>query len=231
MEQCKNGEAVSKDRDFRRKGKLIFNHGTMFSKKSAMLLMDGDNHELQGKTALYFRPALDNRGSDGKIESRVNVNSKDCTMLSITDRVYDFLKVAYENNLEQGNRVSKVSVDEAQFLTADQVRGLSDFVDDYGVDVICWGLKNSYIRGKLFEGSKALLYYADEINEIKTSCQFCDEDAKMNLLVQNGKPIYKGDSPVIIGDVADRNETPDDMEQVYIQTCRLHYNHPPINKQ
>ena len=101
------------------------------------------------------------------------------------------------------------------------VKQLVKIADELDVPVMCYGLKNSYKDGVLFEGSKALLYYADKLEEIKTGCQFCNRKAIMNLRVVNGKPVYSGETEIVIGDTKEG-------EDYYIQTCREHYYNPKI---
>lgn len=95
--------------------------------------------------------------------------------------------------------------------------GMDELLD---IPVICFGLKNSYVQGKLFEGSQALLYFADRIDEIKTVCQYCEKKATMNLRVVNGKAVYDGET-IVVGDVGSKED------EFYVQVCREHYFNPP----
>ena len=108
-----------------------------------------------------------------------------------------------------------VLIDEAQFLRRHHVYDLARVVDELGVPVMAFGLKNDF-RNELFEGSKHLLLLADKIEEIKTICQYCSKKATMVLRTQDGKPTYEGEQIQIGG-----NET-------YIPVCRKHYFHPEI---
>lgn len=116
-----------------------------------------------------------------------------------------------------------ILVDEAQFLRKEQVKDLAKIVDDLHIPVICFGLKNTYLDGVMFEGASALLYYADECSEIKSVCQFCQAKATMHLYVENNTPVYKTEgeqSGIKVGDVKG-------LDSYYISTCRDHYFNPP----
>ena len=108
-------------------------------------------------------------------------------------------------------------IDEAQFLKKHHVLELAKVVDELGIPVMTFGLKNDF-RNELFEGSKYLLLYADKIVEMKTICWFCKHKALMNLRVHNGKPVYEGEQVQIGG-----NES-------YYPVCRRHYFNPLIEE-
>jgi len=100
------------------------------------------------------------------------------------------------------------------------VRQLAIVVDSLNIPVLCYGLRGSYLDGKLFEGSAALMYWADTIEEVKNVCQYCTSKATKNLLRINGVPKYSGDF-VVMGDVGS------DSEVVFTPVCRRHYMNPP----
>ena len=62
-----------------------------------------------------------------------------------------------------------VLVDEAQFLSRDQVYQLTEVVDRLNIPVLCFGLRTDF-QGELFEGSRHLLAWADQLEELKTIC-------------------------------------------------------------
>ena len=101
-------------------------------------------------------------------------------------------------------------IDEAQFLTKDQVWELCQIVDNLNIAVLCYGLRTDFL-GNLFEGSQWLLAWADSIEEIKTIC-FCGKKAIMNMRLLNGRPVFEGEQIFIGG-----NES-------YISVCRKHFN-------
>lgn len=193
---------------------LYFRYGTMNSGKTLQLLAVAHNYEEQNKPVLIFKPTIDTRSSKGKIESRIGI-SHDAIEI---DKESDLFQIVYK--LTWTIDYACILVDEAQFLTKPQVKDLADIVDLLGIPVIAYGLKNSYVDGELFEGSQALLYYADKIEEIKTICTFCNRKAIMNLRIVDDKPIYKGEN-IHVGDVKNG-------EDYYIPVCRKHYFQPQI---
>ena len=108
-------------------------------------------------------------------------------------------------------KVYCILIDEAQFLSREQIVQLSRVVDMLDIPVMCYGLKNDF-QNNLFEGSEALLLYADKIQEIKTICmkENCGKKAIMNLRLSDGKPVYHGEK-IQIGD------------EDYVPVCRKHY--------
>lgn len=192
--------------------KLFFKYGAMDSSKTANLLMTVHNYESQEADVLIFKPIDDTRSSRGMVESRVGL-SHSCIDILKTDN----LKNIYIKESKKNINIQAILIDESQFLTKQQVKQLCNIVDDFNIPVICFGLKNSYIDGELFEGSAALLYYAEKLEEIKNVC-YCGKKATMNLRILNGKPIYNGDI-VNCGDT----KTGDDY---YTSVCRKHYYNP-----
>lgn len=205
-------------------GKLYFNYGTMNSSKTANLLMVAHNYESQGRRILCLKPSSDTRwnGEDGRgqIVSRAIEKPLDCFLVSEEENLFELIRI---KNLETQKEFSKgfsaVLIDEAQFLTEEQVKQLAEVVDKLGISVLCYGLKNRYTEGELFTGTKALLYYAHSIQEIKTICKYCNNKATMNLRVVDGYAIYSGDE-VDIGDVVGKDD-------FYAQVCYHHYMNPP----
>ncbi len=195
--------------------KLFFRYGTMDSSKTANLIMVDYNYKEQGKRSVILKPVLDTRSGHHKVKSRLGVEA-DC--IDVTDS--DDLERLVEGLVAQ-SKVDCVLVDECQFLSAHHVEELARVVDKLGIPVICYGLKNSYVKGKLFEGSQALLYYADSIEEVKTVCTYCNRKATMNMRVVGGKPVYSG-HPVQVGDI---DAT---AEEYYIPVCRKHYFAPEL---
>ena len=196
--------------------KLYFRHGAMDSSKSANLLMAAYNYKKQGKVALILKPSIDSRSGKGYVESRIGVRER-CIDFGPDQEILSLI-----SDLLQENKPDCILVDECQFLTKAQVLELVKLVDEMDIPVICYGLKNSFIPGKLFEGSEALLYYAESIEEIKTVCTFCDKKATMNLRIVGDKPVYSGNE-ITVGDTDSRSE------EYYIPTCRKHYMSPPKN--
>lgn len=181
--------------------KLYFKYGVMNSGKSLSLITTAYNYAQQGKNVLIYTSDLDTRSGFKKIVSRTGFNIE-AEYLNDNSR---------EEILEKAKKekVHAILVDESQFLSREQVITLAGVVDEGGIPVLCWGLKNDF-QNNLFEGSKALLEFADKIEELKTVCTLCDKKATMNLRTINGEAVYRGEQ-ILIGD----NE--------YIPVCRKCY--------
>lgn len=209
------------------KSKLEYIFGTMNSSKTANLIMTAHNYESQGRRILCLKSALDTRwnndgkGKEGLIESRAIPTPHKCELVASNENLYNLIK-QYNNEIisRYSGELSAVLVDEAQFLTKEQVKQLSMVVEKLGIDVLCYGLKNTYMDGEIFEGTAALMFYAHTIREIKTICKYCNDKATMNLRIVNGKAVYSGESSVAIGDVEAGSDT-------YAQVCYHHYLNPP----
>ena len=188
----------------------------MNSGKSIELLKIAHNYEEQGKKVMVLTSALDNRSGLGVVSSRIGI-SRPATPVPQGDSILRIVNATLSTTTYVDSHAiwpECILVDEAQFLTAQQVTDLATIVDSQDVPVICFGLKTDF-QGKLFEGSKALFEMADKLEEIKTVCQWCGHKATMNLRTCDGKPVYNGDQ-IQIGD------------QEYISVCRYHYINPLI---
>lgn len=185
---------------------LFFKYGAMNSGKSIEILKVAHNYEEQDKPVVMFTSALDNREDVGIISSRIGLKREANLIYKKTNLYDEVKKLSY--------KPACVLIDEAQFLTKDHVLQLAHIVDDLGIPVMAFGLKNDF-RNELFEGSEYLLLYADKIEEMKTICWFCHKKATMNMRMHDGKPVYTGEQIQIGG-----NES-------YYPVCRKHYYHPP----
>lgn len=188
--------------------KLYFRYGTLASGKSLQLLSVNHNYNIQGKNTILLKPELDTRTDD--ISSRIGVNAKCYTITKSID-IYKFI----DDFMDLTNKnLECILVDESQFMSKEHIKQLSDVAWKLNIPVICYGLKNTYLDGILFEGSEALLYYADSIEELKTTCECCNKKATMNLRLIDEKPIYDG-SVVNIGDIKGVDR--------YASVCKKHY--------
>ena len=165
-----------------------------------------DYNELKNPSSLLDLPDTNNIKGMDKVVERIGIE-RTCDLLLESDN----LKELYDKITSE---TKCILVDEAQFLTAQQVTDLATIVDSQNVPVICFGLRTDF-QGKLFEGSEALFEMADKLEEIKTVCQWCGHKATMNLRTADGKPAYDGDQ-VQIGD------------HEYLSVCRYHYLNPQI---
>ena len=196
--------------------KLYFRYGAMNSGKTANLLMVADNYVNQGKNVIILKPDKDTRWNmAAEVKSRAIVSSQPAILVNDNQNLLEFTKE--QLNVQE---IAAILVEEAQFLTGEQVKQLAIVVDMMNIPVLCYGLRCSYLDGRLFEGSAALLYWADTIEEIKNVCQYCTSKATKNLLRINGIPKYSGDF-VVMGDVGGESEI------VFTPVCRRHYLNPP----
>ncbi len=183
--------------------KLYFYYSTMNAGKSTSLLQSSHNYRERGMHTLVFTAELDQRGG-GKVHSRIGLSSEARHFSPGTD-LYREIDAAHS-----AQPVSCVLLDEAQFLTRQQVDDLAMVVDQLSIPVLCYGLRTDF-RGELFEGSARLLALADELSELKTICH-CGRKATMVVRVgSDGRAERDGEQVEIGGN--DR----------YVSLCRRHY--------
>lgn len=175
--------------------KLYFRYGAMGSSKTANAVMVQYNYRERGRQVLMLKPKLENRDGATIVRSRCGLEAE-CRF------VEDLPQIDLEN-------IECVIVDEAHFMTADQVRSLVDVVDERNIPVICYGLRTDF-RGDLFEGSRELLRWADTIEEIKTVC-WCGKKATFNARVHDGRIVRDGEQIQLGGNSS------------YISLCRKHW--------
>ena len=146
---------------------LYFKYGAMGSSKTANALMARFNYEERGQETLLVKPQLDQRDGDHMVRSRIGLTHP-CVY-------FHEMRAMGEEALK---RYACVIVDEAQFLTREEVLFLVHLVDACNIPVMCYGLRTDF-KGQLFEGSYALLVMADKIEEVKTIC-WCGKKATFN---------------------------------------------------
>ena len=184
--------------------KLYFHYSTMNAGKSTALLQASHNYREGGMATYLLTAQFDTRAGEGRIASRIGIGAPADTFNPDEDMV---AKVSAR--LAQGS-VACVFIDEAQFLTRDQIWQLARVVDDLGVPVMCYGLRVDF-RGELFPGSAALLALADEMREVRTICA-CGKKATMVVRKGPDGRALKDGAQVLIGG----NET-------YVSLCRRHW--------
>jgi len=192
--------------------KLYFRYGAMNSAKSANLLMVAHNYQSQNKPVLLMKPSKDTRWD--AITSRAIAEKSAALTFTDDENLYDIIAA----HLAEGEMYA-VLVDEAQFITEEQALQLAQVVDQLNVPVLCYGLKNRAAKGKLFGGSAALLYWADSIEELKNTCQYCNKKATQNLMLINGVAEYYPQE-VVMADI--------EGDLRIIPVCRGHYLNPPV---
>ena len=184
--------------------KLYFQYSTMNAGKSTLLLQAAHNYRERGMVPLLLIASFDDRAGQGVIKSRIGI-AEDADCFDSSTDLYAHISQALSDR-----NVDCVFVDEAQFLTKDQVWQLARAVDDLGVPVMCYGLRVDF-RGELFPGSAALLALADEMREVRTICH-CGKKATMVIRQdETGRALTEGEQVQIGG-----NET-------YVSLCRRHW--------
>ena len=170
--------------------KLYFKYGVMGSSKTAQALITKFNYEERGMTVWLVKPQIDNRDSEHLIKSRIGLSSA-AYELPYHENIYEVFR-----SLDQ--KIDVIIVDEAQFLSEDQVDQLALIVIDYNIPVLCFGLRTDF-RTKTFPGSKRLLEIADSLTEIKTICS-CGKKATVNVRMDSkGRIITEGEQILIGG--------------------------------
>lgn len=190
--------------------KLYFNYSSMNAGKSTMLLQANHNYLERGMNPVIYTSNLDSRFGKGEIVSRIGLKSKSNTFDIKTD-IYNDILTFKENNL-----IDCVLIDEAQFLTKNQVDQLGKIVDELNIPVLAFGIRTDF-QGNLFEGSKYLLAWADNLKEIKTVCH-CGRKATMVLRVDDEGSIVSDGSQIEIGG-----------EERYVSVCRKHFKEKKIS--
>lgn len=176
--------------------KLHFRYAAMNAGKSTHLLQIAHNYNSLGKDVLLLTAKVDNRFGVGRITSRLGI-SKEADVYEKSDDLFNTLTL-YKNMV--GEAAGAVLVDEAQFLTSDQVRQLHKAVHKLNLPVLCFGLRSDF-RGLPFEGSAMLLTLAEDIEELKNVCA-CGAKATMNMRVDaDGNRLREGPQ-VQIGDAS-----------------------------
>ena len=184
--------------------KLYFNYSSMNAGKSTMLLQANHNYIERGMNPRIYTSDLDNRFGKGEIVSRIGLKAKSNIFSSKTDIYKDVL------NFRKNSIVDCVLIDEAQFLTQNQVSQLGKVVDELDIPVLTFGIRTDF-QGNLFEGSKYLLAWADNLKEIKTVCH-CGRKATMVLRLNAKGEVVSDGTQIEIGG-----------EEKYVSVCRKHF--------
>jgi thymidine kinase len=184
--------------------KLYFYYSSMNAGKSTALLQSSYNYRERGMNTLVMAPEFDDRYGSGKVASRIGIETE-ATTFRPDDDLFDLVKTSHEKD-----RLHCVLIDEAQFLTKDQVFQLGEVTDKLNVPVLAYGLRTDF-QGEPFEGSKYLLAWSDNLKELKAICA-CGSKATMVVRFdENGKAVTEGSQIEIGGN--DR----------YVSMCRKHF--------
>jgi len=184
--------------------KLHFFYSTMNAGKSTSLLQSNHNYLESGLDTMIFLPNETSKLSKGKIVSRIGLKAK----AIIANKDFNFIDYVKDN---QTKKLSCILIDEAQFLTKNQVRQLGQIADKLNYPVMCYGIRTDF-RGELFEGSSELLALADNLIELKTICSHCVRKATMVVRRdEEGKVVTEGTKVVVGGN------------DIYTPVCRNHF--------
>lgn len=176
-----------------RKGKLYFRYGTMGSAKTALLLTQAYNFEERGLHYICLKPIIDTREGKNVIKSRIGIE-RECKWVHADTNIYELIHDIF---VQEKMVVDWILVDEAQFLSTEQVDQLSRIVDDFGSNVICYGLRTDF-QSHLFEGSRRLFEIADTIDEIKSTCN-CGSKTIINARIDSKGDFVEEGAQVEIG--------------------------------
>ncbi|UPG90570.1 thymidine kinase [Luteibacter aegosomaticola] len=166
--------------------KLYFYYSAMNAGKTTTLLQSAHNYHERGMRTLILTPALDNRYGEGIVASRIGLQARAMRFAGDED-----VFAVVDKDIAQRGPLHCVLVDEAQFLTKNQVWQLSDVVDRLGIPVLAYGLRTDF-RGELFEGSRYLLAWADNLDEIKTICHSGKKATMVVRVDEHGRAVTEG---------------------------------------
>ena len=183
--------------------KLYFYYSSMNAGKSSNLLQADFNYRERGMRTMVWTAELDTR-SEGMVRSRIGLDASAHLYTPVTD-LWEAVRAEHEKSA-----LDCVLLDEAQFLTKDQVWQLARLSDELGIPVLCYGLRTDF-QGELFPGSAVLLGIADALVELKAVCH-CGRKATMNLRVdESGAAVKQGEQTEIGGNAR------------YVSLCRKHF--------
>ena len=166
--------------------KLYFYYSAMNAGKSTTLLQSAHNYAERGMRTLILTPRLDDRHGVGIVASRIGLRAQATAFSAEAD-----LESIARDDIAQHGPLHCILVDEAQFLSRAQVWQLSDVVDALRIPVLAYGLRTDF-RGELFEGSRHLLAWADELSEIKTICHTGSKATMVVRVDDQGRALTEG---------------------------------------
>lgn len=184
--------------------KLYFYYSSMNAGKSTALLQSSYNYRERGMRTVVLAPDLDDRYGGGKVTSRIGIEAEAITFKE-DDNLFTIVESAGDPD-----PIHCVLIDEAQFLTKQQVFELGEVTDRLDIPVLAYGLRTDF-RGEPFPGSKYLLAWSDNLKELKAICH-CGSKATMVVRYdENGEAVKQGSQIEIGGN--DR----------YVSMCRKHF--------
>jgi len=184
--------------------KLYFYFSSMNAGKSTALLQSSYNYQERGMNPLVLAPALDDRYGVGRVTSRIGLDTE-AIIFQAEQNLLELVAEQHDNK-----PVHCVLIDEAQFMSREQVHQLGEVCDRLDIPVLAYGLRTDF-QGEPFEGSKYLLCWADNLKEIKAICH-CGRKATMVVRRDENGQVVKDGAQIEIGG-NDRYES----------TCRRHF--------
>jgi thymidine kinase len=172
--------------------KLYFRHGAMNSGKSTALLQVAYNYEERGQRVLIAKPAVDTKGNL-QVVSRLGMSRNVDFLVLPTDNLRNKLA-----DVAADSKVDCLLIDEAQFLSPEQVDEAMEIAVLDKIPVLAYGIRTDFLT-KGFPGSIRLLEIAHSLEELKTICR-CGKKAMFNARLKNGAFVFDGDQVAIDGD-------------------------------
>jgi thymidine kinase len=166
--------------------KLYFYYSAMNAGKTTTLLQSSYNYQERGMRTVIYTPRLDDRAGAGVVASRIGLNATGRPFVA-SDDLLELVRA----DIDEHGKLHCVLVDEAQFLTRQQVWQLTEVVDQLGIPVLAYGLRTDF-RGELFEGSQYLLAWADKLTEIKTICHTGKKATMVVRVDDQGRAVTEG---------------------------------------
>ncbi len=180
--------------------KLYFYYAAMNAGKTTKLLQSSFNYKERGMDTILYTYKFDNRFGESKVASRIGI-------VAISNTFDKDLDLYTDISQKITPKTACILIDEAQFLTKNQVLDLCKVVDNLNIPVLTYGLRTDF-QTRLFEGSRRLFEIADSIEEVKSTCN-CGRKTIVNARIDsNGEIITEGEQVEIGGN--DR----------YIAVCR-----------
>ena len=191
-------------------GKIKFNYGAMGSGKSLHLIATAHNFKVHSIPFIVIKSKIDDRDGEDVVHSRA-IGDIECVGISTNDNIFELVSNYLNADLFYGAKGLKwILIDECQFLTEKQVDELAAVADNFGTNVLCYGLRTDF-KTQLFPGSKRLFEIADSFEEIKSSC-YCNSKTIFNARInKDGEIVTDGEQIEVGGD--DR----------YVSLCRKCY--------
>lgn len=184
--------------------------------KSLHLLATAHNFQTHSIPFVIFKSEVDDRDGDGVVSSRA-MDGRPCVSLSREDNIFNIISEYIQSEMLGAEGIKWVLVDEAQFLTAEQVDQLAAICDVYGISVMCYGLRTDF-QTHLFEGSKRLFEVADTFEEVKSAC-YCNHKTIFNARINPAGDVVTDGEQVEIGG-----------DDKYVSLCRKCYYEKTGNK-